>query len=169
MTSRLDQVRAVALTECRAGGKKRKKKNRAGLIRLQLDLFQISDFSQLVPSAVPNPSPSIPLPAATPSPAHSSLTVNTLSLAAAPASEIQSTSTSRQRERDKDDPDVVFRRKRNTIAARKYRQKKVDRIEELEKALEETIKERDELKLRLARQEAETEALKAVMRLGKGG
>ncbi|EGY19675.1 uncharacterized protein VDAG_01691 [Verticillium dahliae VdLs.17] len=45
--------------------------------------------------------------------------------------------------------------------------KKVDRIEELEKALEETIRERDELRVRLARQEAETKALKSVMRMGK--
>ncbi|KAH6705971.1 hypothetical protein EV126DRAFT_180474 [Verticillium dahliae] len=55
----------------------------------------------------------------------------------------------------------------SSTSARKYRQKKVDRIEELEKALEETIRERDELRLRLARQEAETKALKSVMRMGK--
>lgn len=68
---------------------------------------------------------------------------------------------------DRESSEVAQRRQRNTIAARKYRQKKVDRIEELEKALEETIRERDELRLRLARQEAETKALKSVMRMGK--
>ncbi|KAL0938082.1 bZIP transcription factor [Colletotrichum truncatum] len=59
--------------------------------------------------------------------------------------------------------DKILRRQRNTIAARKYRQKKVDRISDLEKMLEEMTRERDELRLRLARQEAETEALKSIM------
>lgn len=71
------------------------------------------------------------------------------------------------RKRGRESPEAALRRQRNTIAARKYRQKKMDRIEELEKALEETAKERDELKLRLARQEAETNALRSVMRLGR--
>ncbi|KAF5488622.1 hypothetical protein CGCF413_v013045 [Colletotrichum fructicola] len=60
--------------------------------------------------------------------------------------------------------DKILRRQRNTIAARKYRQKKVDRISDLEKKLEDMTRERDELRLRLARQEAETEALRSVMR-----
>lgn len=60
--------------------------------------------------------------------------------------------------------DKVLRRQRNTIAARKYRQKKVDRIEQLEKMLEEMTRDRDDLRIRLARQEAETEALKSIMR-----
>ncbi|KAK1641511.1 hypothetical protein BDP81DRAFT_310630, partial [Colletotrichum phormii] len=59
--------------------------------------------------------------------------------------------------------DKILRRQRNTIAARKYRQKKVDRIDELETLLKEVIRERDDLRIRLARQEAETEALKSVM------
>jgi hypothetical protein len=65
-------------------------------------------------------------------------------------------------------PEVILRRERNTIAARKYRQKKFDRIDELEKLLEAALQERDDLKLRLARQEAETDALKRVMEMGKG-
>ncbi|GKT45871.1 LOW QUALITY PROTEIN: uncharacterized protein ColSpa_06052 [Colletotrichum spaethianum] len=60
--------------------------------------------------------------------------------------------------------DKVLRRQRNTIAARKYRQKKVDRIDELENLLKEMTRERDDLRIRLARQEAETEALKSIMR-----
>ncbi|EFQ29635.1 bZIP transcription factor [Colletotrichum graminicola M1.001] len=59
--------------------------------------------------------------------------------------------------------DKVLRRQRNTIAARKYRQKKVDRIDELESLLKEMTRERDDLRIRLARQEAETEALKSIM------
>lgn len=60
--------------------------------------------------------------------------------------------------------DKILRRQRNTIAARKYRQKKVDRIDELENMLKEMTRERDDLRIRLARQEAETEALKSIMR-----
>ncbi|GKT66419.1 bZIP transcription factor [Colletotrichum tofieldiae] len=60
--------------------------------------------------------------------------------------------------------DKILRRQRNTIAARKYRQKKVDRIDELESLLKEMTRERDDLRIRLARQEAETEALKSIMR-----
>ncbi|TIC90448.1 hypothetical protein CH35J_011829 [Colletotrichum higginsianum] len=60
--------------------------------------------------------------------------------------------------------DKILRRQRNTIAARKYRQKKVDRIDELEAMLKEMTRERDDLRIRLARQEAETEALKSIMR-----
>ncbi|KAJ9150890.1 hypothetical protein NKR23_g3501 [Pleurostoma richardsiae] len=62
------------------------------------------------------------------------------------------------------DPDAALKRQRNTIAARKYRQKRLDRIKELEDALEEMTKERDDLRIRLARQEAETAALKEMMR-----
>ncbi|KAK2037586.1 hypothetical protein LZ31DRAFT_611308, partial [Colletotrichum somersetense] len=59
--------------------------------------------------------------------------------------------------------DKILRRQRNTIAARKYRQKKLDRIDELESLLKEMTRERDDLRIRLARQEAETEALKRIM------
>lgn len=71
----------------------------------------------------------------------------------------------RQPAKPQEDPDVVLKRQRNTIAARKYRQKRLDRITELEVALESVTRERDDLKLRLARQEAETAALKEMMRM----
>jgi len=74
----------------------------------------------------------------------------------------------RQPARPQDNPDVVLKRQRNTIAARKYRQKRLDRIQELEDALEGVTRERDDLKLRLARQEAETAALKEMMRMNSG-
>lgn len=55
------------------------------------------------------------------------------------------------------------------MAARKYRQKRLDRIEELEGTVEELKAERDELRLKLARQEAETAALKEMLRAqGRG-
>lgn len=74
----------------------------------------------------------------------------------------------RQPAKPHDDPDVVLKRQRNTIAARKYRQKRLDRIQELEDALESVTRDRDDLKLRLARQEAETAALKEMMRMNSG-
>lgn len=74
----------------------------------------------------------------------------------------------REKEKEKEvaeDPDVVLKRQRNTIAARKYRQKRLDRIKELEDALEAMTQERDELRLNLARQEAETAALREMMQM----
>ena len=67
-----------------------------------------------------------------------------------------------------EEPDAVLKRQRNTIAARKYRQKRLDRITELEDALKGMTQERDDLRLRLARQEAETAALKEMMRMKSG-
>ncbi|KAH7040601.1 uncharacterized protein B0I36DRAFT_12917 [Microdochium trichocladiopsis] len=64
-----------------------------------------------------------------------------------------------------EDPDVLLKRQRNNIAARKYRQKRIDRIDELEAEVEEIKKERDDLRLRLARQEAETAALKLMLQM----
>lgn len=73
-----------------------------------------------------------------------------------------------QQQQADEDPDVVLKRQRNTIAARKYRQKRLDRIKELEDALAGVTAERDDLRLRLARQEAETAALREMMQM-KGG
>ncbi|KAL2891946.1 bZIP transcription factor [Ceratocystis lukuohia] len=64
---------------------------------------------------------------------------------------------------DNEDEAAVVRRQKNTLAARKYRQKRLDRIKELEDALAEVTGDRDDLRIRLARQEAETKALKALM------
>lgn len=66
------------------------------------------------------------------------------------------------------DPDVILKRQRNNVAARKYRQKRIDRIDELEAEVEEIKKERDDLRLRLARQEAETAALKMMLQMKNG-
>jgi len=63
-----------------------------------------------------------------------------------------------------DDPTVALKRQRNTAAARKYRQKRIDRIAELEEAVDQLKSERDELRIKLARQEAETAALKEMLR-----
>jgi len=55
------------------------------------------------------------------------------------------------------------KRRRNNAAAAKYRQKKLDRISELELALEQVSKERDELKLQMAKRDAEVELLNRLL------
>jgi predicted RNase H-like nuclease (RuvC/YqgF family) len=71
----------------------------------------------------------------------------------------------RQSSIDPADPDTLEKRQRNNAAARKYRQKKIDRIKDLEDEVEEVKRERDELRIRLARQEAETGALREMLKL----
>ncbi|KAK4133587.1 hypothetical protein BT67DRAFT_382921, partial [Trichocladium antarcticum] len=63
----------------------------------------------------------------------------------------------------------VSRRARNNIAAKRYRQKKLDRIEELEGQVKEVTEERDGLRLRLARQEAEVAALREMLEMKQKG
>ncbi|KHN97458.1 GAF domain nucleotide-binding protein [Metarhizium album ARSEF 1941] len=64
---------------------------------------------------------------------------------------------------DSEEAQVVIKRQRNTMAARKYRQKRLDRISDLESALGQMSSERDELKLQLARREAEVDALREML------
>lgn len=52
------------------------------------------------------------------------------------------------------------KRERNTEAARRYRQRRVDHVSELEDALAAMTKERDDLRLKLARSEAEADVLR---------
>ncbi|KAM3549772.1 hypothetical protein MY1884_008581 [Beauveria asiatica] len=67
------------------------------------------------------------------------------------------------------DPEVLLKRQRNKVAAQKYRQKKLDRITELEVEVSGLKRERDELRIQLAKQEAETAALREMLRLKKPG
>ncbi|AEO64847.1 uncharacterized protein THITE_2024068, partial [Thermothielavioides terrestris NRRL 8126] len=60
---------------------------------------------------------------------------------------------------------IILRRQRNNLAAKRYRQKKIDRIEELEKEVKQVTQERDELRIRLARQEAEVAALREMLKM----
>jgi len=69
----------------------------------------------------------------------------------------------RKRSSDQEDEDQTVKRLRNNAAAAKYRQKKVDRIDTLEKELTETSKERDDLKLQLAKRDAELDLLKRLL------
>ena len=93
--------------------------------------------------------------------------------------EIESTSTSssttteapistisrpgRKRAHSPEDPSQADKRRRNNAAAAKYRQKKVDRIAELEQALSEVCNERDDLKIQLAKRDAEVEILRRLV------
>jgi len=63
---------------------------------------------------------------------------------------------------------VIDRRHRNNLAAKRYRQKKIDRIQELEEEVNEVKQERDDLKIRLARQEAEVAALREMLKMKNG-
>lgn len=57
----------------------------------------------------------------------------------------------------------VEKRQRNTEAARRYRQRKDDKVTELEAALKAMTQERDELNLKLARAEAEVGVLRSMI------
>jgi uncharacterized protein (UPF0335 family) len=65
------------------------------------------------------------------------------------------------------EPDVALKRHRNNIAAKKYRQKRLDRISELEAEVDDIKQERDDLRIKLARQEAETAALREMLKMMK--
>ncbi|RDW61466.1 hypothetical protein BP5796_11358 [Coleophoma crateriformis] len=57
----------------------------------------------------------------------------------------------------------IEKRTKNTLAARRYRQKRVDQMCDLEQALKTTEEERDELKVRVARLEGEVETLRQLL------
>jgi predicted RNase H-like nuclease (RuvC/YqgF family) len=57
----------------------------------------------------------------------------------------------------------VEKRKANTMAARRYRQKRLDQVSTLESELKDVKTERDDLKVRCARLEGEVETLRALL------
>ncbi|KAK4180507.1 b-ZIP transcription factor IDI-4, partial [Triangularia setosa] len=71
-------------------------------------------------------------------------------------------------EEEDEDEEVLVKRARNNLAAKRYRQKKVDRIEELENEVDEVKKERDDLRVELARREAEVKALREMLAMATG-
>lgn len=58
----------------------------------------------------------------------------------------------------------IEKRRQNTLAARRYRQKRVDQMSSLETQLNETQTERDGLRIRVARLEGEVETLRQLLR-----
>lgn len=61
------------------------------------------------------------------------------------------------------DSSRVEKRRLNTLAARRCRQRRADRMKTLEDELEKIRKERDELRLQVSKMEGETEALKGLL------
>lgn len=129
------------------------------------------------PTTLPLPTPNVghqsffpPLELSTAPISLPSLTVHDLPIAT--SKNTPSVSSSRKRKADSysprpkelvpteiqsDDDDREVKRKRNTAAARRYRQKKQDRMKELEEELEEMRKERDQWKTEAQRQRMEAE------------
>ncbi|KAI1139627.1 hypothetical protein F5Y05DRAFT_411814 [Hypoxylon sp. FL0543] len=82
-----------------------------------------------------------------------------------PSSSSQGKAPRTQRRSPSVDPVTALKRQRNNVAARKYRQKRIDRITELEEELRGVKQERDDLRIRLARQEAEAAALRSMLQM----
>lgn len=61
------------------------------------------------------------------------------------------------------DSSRVEKRRLNTLAARRCRQRRVDRMKNLEDELESMRRERDELRLKVSKLEGETQALKGLL------
>ncbi|KAL5336604.1 hypothetical protein BJX70DRAFT_371978 [Aspergillus crustosus] len=64
----------------------------------------------------------------------------------------------------KDAPSRVSKRELNTMAARRYRQRRLDRVSQLEEELEAVKRERDELRMRVSKLEGETDALRGMLK-----
>ncbi|KAM0427934.1 hypothetical protein ACHAPT_007394 [Fusarium lateritium] len=114
----------------------------------------------------PTPSPPLPPPTTTNNKSPSIPGTSTFSLHPSPAASSSSaSSSSRKRKSSPEDESaaVALKRQRNTLAARKYRQKRLDRISELEAALAAMTGERDDMRLQLARREAEVDALREML------
>ncbi|KAL4892928.1 hypothetical protein BDV59DRAFT_179008 [Aspergillus ambiguus] len=58
----------------------------------------------------------------------------------------------------------IEKRQQNTMAARRYRQRRVDQLKNLEEELRKVRQERDELRMRVSKLEGETEALRGLLR-----
>ena len=76
-----------------------------------------------------------------------------------------SSASSSPSESFKDSSDRASKTRLNTLAARRYRQRRVDRAHELEAELDAIKKERDALKIRVSKLEGETNALKGLLEL----
>lgn len=65
------------------------------------------------------------------------------------------------------EPSRVEKRKANTLAARRYRQKRVDQMSSLETELKDVKTERDDFRVRCAKLEGEVETLRALLQAQK--
>lgn len=71
-------------------------------------------------------------------------------------------------QQSKESTSRVTKRRLNTLAARRYRQRRVDQVKNLEAELEKVKRERDELMLRVSKLEGETDILRSLLKDGKG-
>lgn len=68
---------------------------------------------------------------------------------------------------DSEEERVVEKRRRNTMAARRFRQRKQDHVSDLQSQLSKVTKERDDLKLQVAKWEGEVMALRKLLEMKK--
>jgi hypothetical protein len=94
---------------------------------------------------------------------HTSRSSSTSASANTLATNTNAPKAGKKRASSTEDDEVVEKRQRNNAAAAKYRQKKLDRIAELEKALQEVSTERDNLKIQLAKKDGEVEILNRLL------
>ncbi|RDW81535.1 bZIP transcription factor JlbA/IDI-4 [Aspergillus mulundensis] len=66
--------------------------------------------------------------------------------------------------KEKENPSRIAKRQLNTMAARRYRQRKLDKVAQLEEELAAIKRERDELKMRVSKLEGETEVLRSMVK-----
>ncbi|KAG5753418.1 hypothetical protein H9Q72_002570 [Fusarium xylarioides] len=131
-----------------------------GFLAQEQPLITVNSSPLEQPSTSSTPHP--PTTTTNKSPSSSIPGTSTFSLHPSPSS---SSGSSRKRKSSPEDEEsaVTLKRQRNTLAARKYRQKRLDRISELEEALAAMTNERDDMRLQLARREAEVDALREMM------
>ncbi|KFY04127.1 hypothetical protein V491_09469 [Pseudogymnoascus sp. VKM F-3775] len=113
----------------------------------QHSLQTVANSPSLLPQSI-SPDPPVRIPTTTPTTSPGSTMSTTTTATAQPSSAIR-------------------KRKLNTLAARRYRQKRVDQVTELETALKNTQRERDDLSVRVARLEGELGALRQMLNSGK--
>lgn len=68
---------------------------------------------------------------------------------------------------DSEEERIFEKRRRNTMAARRFRQRKQDHVEDLESQLAKVSKERDDLRLQVAKWEGEVMALRKLLEMKK--
>ncbi|KAK9323511.1 hypothetical protein V1517DRAFT_306972 [Lipomyces orientalis] len=80
-----------------------------------------------------------------------------------PTTSSPNSSTPPLNETSKDTPARVVKRQLNTLAARRYRQRRLDQVNDLEAELRNVRCERDELRIRVSKLEGENEVLKSLL------
>ena len=141
------------------------------IFQLHKHLVRQSFYCTYNAHANPNAEPLDPgllLPNVTNTPQHysspqSSQSTSTHATSTTPSLDANDVKSGKKRSLSPDSEVQADKRRRNNAAAAKYRQKKVDRIAELEKALDDVSRERDGLNLQLAQKNGEVELLRRLL------